>query len=101
MEVNVHKSRGKYDKRSHYRLEFIKKVQYKLFNHTFHSVFSQNLSAAGMCILLDAEVLPGTLMEIKFNLPSTLSKPISTSAKVMWQKGYLTGVKFLDTPKSS
>jgi hypothetical protein len=101
MEINVHKSRGKYDKRSHYRLEFIKEVQYKLLNHAFHSVFSQNLSEAGMCMLLDAEFLPGTLMEIKFNLPSTRSKPISTSAMVMWQKEYLTGVKFLNTPKGN
>ena len=93
MEINVYKARGIYNKRSHDRLDFIEKVQYKSLQNPFHSVFSQNISAKGMCLLLDNEVIPGTILELNFNIPGEKPKTVSTYSKVVWQRDFLTGVE--------
>jgi len=95
MEINVFKAKGEYNKRIHDRLDFIKKIRYKSLKDPYHSVFSQNISAKGMCLLLDNEVIPGTILEPNFDIPGKESKTIETYSKVVWQKGYLTGVEFI------
>jgi hypothetical protein len=95
MEVNVFKTRGIYNKRNYDRLDFIREVQYKVLRRPFTCVFSQNISAKGMCLLLDDEFNPGTVLELNFNIPGQKTKTISTYSKVVWQKDYLTGVEFI------
>jgi hypothetical protein len=95
MEINLFKSKGEYKKRNHDRLDFIEKVLYKSLKEPYQSVFSQNISAKGMCLLLDNEVIPGTILELNFDIPGQESKPISTYSKVVWQNDYLTGVEFI------
>jgi hypothetical protein len=95
MEINLFEAKSEYNKRIHDRLDFIEKVQYKSLQDSYHSVFSQNISANGMCLLLDNEVIPGTILELNFDIPGKDSKTISTYSKVVWQKDYLTGLKFI------
>jgi hypothetical protein len=99
MDIDVFKAKGKYNKRTHDRLDFIEKVHYKLLKQPFQSVFSQNISAMGMCLLLDEEVIPGTILELDFDIPGQESKTISTYSKVVWQRDYLTGVEFIGQNK--
>lgn len=100
MEINVFKAKGNYNKRNHDRLDFIEKVRYKSLQDPYHSVFSQNISAKGMCLLLDNEVIPGTILELNFNIPGQESKTIFTYSKVVWQRDFLTGVEFIGQNKN-
>ncbi len=95
MEINLLKAKGLYNKRNYDRLDFIGKVQYKLLRQPFRSVFSQNICAKGMCLLLDHEIIPGTILELNFDIPGQETKTISTYSKVVWQRDYLTGVEFI------
>lgn len=95
MAIDLSKTKGPSDKRNHERLDFIGKVQYKLLRRPFKSVFSQNISAKGMCLLLDNEVNPGTILELCFEIPGRDTKIISTYSQVVWQQNYLTGVEFI------
>lgn len=95
MEINLFQAKGEYKKRNHDRLDFIEKVRYKSLKEPYHSVFSQNICAKGMCLLMDNEVIPGTILELNFDIPGQESQTISTYSKVVWQKDYLTGVEFI------
>lgn len=95
MEINLFKVKGEYKERNHDRLDFFEKVLYKSLKEPYQSVFSQNISAKGMCLLLDNEVIPGTILELNFDIPGQESKPISTYSRVVWQNDYLTGVEFI------
>lgn len=95
MEIDIPKAKGESNKRNHDRLDFIGKVQYKILDQPFRSVFSQNISANGMCLLLDNEVIPGTILELNFDIPEQKTKTISTYSQVVWQQDYLTGVEFI------
>jgi len=59
---------------------------------------TQNISDGGVCLIVNRELSPGAVLELKFELPDKKSNPIETRVKVVWQKkietGYLTGVKF-------
>jgi hypothetical protein len=54
-----------------------------------------------MCLLLDNEFYPGMILSLNFELPGQSHKPIDTLAEVIWQDNYLTGVKFISSPKES
>ena len=95
MEINIFKAKGNYNKRNHDRLAFIEKVHYKVLEQPFQAVFSQNISALGMCLLMDKQFKPGTILELNFEIPESDSKMISTYSKVVWQRDYLTGVEFI------
>ena len=95
MEIDLFKVKGEYIERNHDRLDFIEKVQYKSLMEPYQSVFSQNISAKGMCLLLDNEVIPGTILELNFDIPGQETETISTYSKVVWQNDYLTGVEFI------
>ena len=95
MEINLYKVKGEYIERDHDRLDFIEKVHYKSLKEPYHSVFSLNISANGMCLLLDNEVIPGTILELNFDIPGQKTKTISTYSKVVWQNDFLTGVEFI------
>jgi len=59
---------------------------------------TQNISEGGLCLIVNRELSPGAVLELKFELPDKNSNPIETRVKVVWQEkietGYLTGVKF-------
>lgn len=59
---------------------------------------TQNISEGGLCLLVNKELSPGAILELKFELPEENSRAIETRVKVIWQDkmetGYLTGVKF-------
>ena len=59
---------------------------------------SRNFSQGGLCLLLDIELPPGTILELKYRMPHEESRQIKTAVEVIWQKktdkGYITGVKY-------
>ncbi len=89
------------ERRKYPRVEFIRKASYQLSKSSEFGVFTQDISQAGMCLLLDNEVYPGMILKLNFELPGQSSKPIDTLAEVIWQDNYLTGVKFISSPKES
>ncbi|MDH5202878.1 MAG: PilZ domain-containing protein, partial [Nitrospirota bacterium] len=59
---------------------------------------TRDISQGGLCLLLNNELPPGTILELKYRLPHEEARQIVTSVEVIWQKkidkGFLTGVKF-------
>jgi hypothetical protein len=92
------------EKRVHPRSEYVTSVSYRQVadgNSGFllnGKGLTQNISYAGMCLLLDQELSPGTILELSFEKTEKNLKPIVTRAKVVWLKksetGFLAGVKF-------
>ncbi len=83
------------DRRKYLRVKLIEKASYRFLRPDRHSIFTQNISEDGMCLLLDKEVSSGIILELKFRLPDKEPKLIKTYARVVWQNNFLTGVKFL------
>ncbi len=86
------------DRRRHSREKLVTYVSYKVLTPSEDRAESQNISEGGLCLTLNKKLSPGTLLELRFDLPSKEAKKVKTFAKVVWQKkaekGYLTGVKF-------
>jgi hypothetical protein len=92
------------EKRNYPRKIQVAKVSYKVMMGKKLEVGSraealtQNISEEGVCLMLNRKLLPGAILELKFDLPGKNSKPIETLVKVVWQKktekGFLTGLKF-------
>jgi hypothetical protein len=86
------------------RKSYVTNVSYRIFADKNAIIpikdeaFTQNISEGGLCLLVNKELSPGVVLELKFELPGKKSNPIETRVKVVWQqkieKGYLTGVKF-------
>ena len=92
------------ENRKHPRSSYITNVTYRQVTDG-NAVFplngkglTQNISYAGMCLLLNQEVSPGAILELTFEQMNKNAKPIVTHAKVVWLKkaenGFLAGVKF-------
>jgi len=98
MKEDFGKSRGKEIKRKHPREEIIIEVVYKVLSPLKDVGLTRNISYGGLCLLLDDEFRPGTILELKYRLPHEESRQIVTTVEVVWQKktekGFLTGVKF-------
>jgi hypothetical protein len=96
MEHNQSESSS--DRRGCHRKEVSTKVVYKVVIPTDGAATTANISEGGICLVLDKELPPGTVLEVKFELPGKEPVPIETLVKIVWQKktdkGYLTGVKF-------
>lgn len=86
------------ERRKHSREQLVTYVSYKVLTPSEERAESQNISEGGLCLTLNKELTPGTLLELRFDLPSKEAKKIKTFAEVIWQKkikkGFLTGVKF-------
>lgn len=58
----------------------------------------QDMSQGGMCLILNKEFPPGTVLEVKYELPKEENRSVEKFVRVVWvrkaEKGYLTGVKF-------
>jgi hypothetical protein len=104
MEKETYNNSYNAEKRMHPRSEYVANVSYRLVvddnatNPLNGKGLTQNISYAGMCLILNRELSPGAILELKFELPEKDAKPIVTRAKVVWLKkietGFLTGVKF-------
>jgi len=57
--------------------------------------FSQNLSENGCCLFLDREIPEGSLIEVTFERLGTNNHDVKIIGRVIWQKDFLSGIKFL------
>jgi c-di-GMP-binding flagellar brake protein YcgR len=98
MKRDFDNNQGGKEKRKYPREEIITDVSYKVLTPSEDKGLTQDISQGGLCLLLNNELPPGTIIEVKFRLPDEDSKLIETFVKVVWQKktdtGFLTGVKF-------
>ena len=85
-------------KREHHRTEMFFDVIYKVVSPIKGIGLSRNCSQGGLCLLLDNELPPGTILELKYRLPHEEHRLVETTVEVVWQertdKGYITGVKY-------
>ena len=83
--------------RKHHRTEIFVDVIYKVVSPIKGVGLSRNISHGGLCLLVDNELPPGTILQLKYRLPHEESRLIETTVEVIWQrkteKGYITGVK--------
>ena len=97
MKGDFDKNQGREIKRKHPREEIIIDVSYKVLSPLKDVGLTRNISYGGLCLLLDNELRPGTILELKYRLPHEEARQIVTSVEVVWQKktekGFLTGVK--------
>ncbi len=97
MTGNFDRNRRKEIKRKHQRDEIIIEVIYKVLSPLKNVGLTRNISHGGLCLLLDDELHPGTVLELKYRLPHEESRQIVDTVEVVWQKkterGFLTGVK--------
>ena len=98
MKGDFDKNKGKEIKRKHHREEIIIDVIYKVLSPLKGVGLTRDISQEGLCLLLNSELPPGTILELKYRLPHEEARQIMTSVEVIWQKktkkGFLTGVKF-------
>jgi c-di-GMP-binding flagellar brake protein YcgR len=84
--------------RKHHRTEIFVDVIYKVVSPIKGVGLSRNISHGGLCLLLENELPPGTVLQLKYRLPHEESRLIKTTVEVIWQrkteKGYITGVKY-------
>jgi len=83
------------EKRKDARVEFNSKVTYQSLGHPFKEVIAKNISAGGMCLLLDRKISLRTILELEFKLPGNSEELINTYAEVIWQSNSHTGIKFI------
>jgi hypothetical protein len=97
MKGDSEKKPGKEIDRKHPRDEIIIDVIYKVVSPLKDVGLMRNISSGGLCLLLNSELRPGTILELKYRLPHQESRQIVNTVEIVWQKktdkGYLTGVK--------
>jgi hypothetical protein len=85
-------------KRKHLRKEIITSVEYRILKPSGDLGTTQNISEGGLCLVLSNELSPGTILEVKFEIPGDTPRLVESFVEVVWQKmtdkGFLTGVKF-------
>ena len=90
---------GTEQKRKHERRAIVTSVSYKILSPSGDVGMTQNISDGGLCLLLNNDLSPGTILEVKFDIPEEAPKSVKSFVEVIWQnqtdKGYLTGVKFV------
>ena len=97
MKGDSDKNQEKEIKRKHPRDEIIIDVIYKVLSPLKSVGLTRNISHDGLCLLLNDELRPGTILELKYRLPHEENRQIVNTVEVVWQKktkkGFLTGVK--------
>jgi c-di-GMP-binding flagellar brake protein YcgR len=83
------------ERRKDARVELNTKVRYQVLGHPSQEVIAQNISAGGMCLLLDRKISPRMILELEFRLPGDSEEMINTYAEVVWQSNSHTGIKFI------
>jgi hypothetical protein len=99
MKDDFQNNSGGEQKRKHPRLGVQKKMRYRELVPLGEEGLIQDISEGGLCLLLNKEFSPGTILEIKYEVPADAPKPDDSIVKVIWQKktdkGMLTGVQFM------
>jgi hypothetical protein len=97
MKGDSDRNRDKEIERKQPRDDIIVDVIYKVLSPLKNVGLTRNISQDGLCLLLDEELRPGTILELKYRLPHEESRQIVNTVEVIWQKkkekGFLTGVK--------
>jgi hypothetical protein len=87
------------DKRIHPRRDVFTKMSFRELVPSGEEGLIQDISDGGLCLLLNKEFSPGSILEIKYELQGETPNPIEAIVRVIWQKkintGMLTGVKFI------
>lgn len=88
------------DFRGELRVDTVQKVKFKTNFSKKDSLvhgegFSQNLSENGCCLFLDQEIPMGSLIEVTFERLDKNNQNVRIIGKVIWQKDYLSGIKFI------
>ncbi len=104
MDKEPHNNSNYADQRMHPRTAYVTSVSYRELedddaaNAIKGEGVTQNISYAGICLILDREISQGAILELKFERTEKNFKPILARAQVVWQKktemGFLTGLKF-------
>lgn len=95
MQKNFSQEDKKTDQRKQTRVEEIQKVNYRILKPLKGEGFIQNLSEEGCCILLNEKLPLGSIIELEFEEMGNNSKPVKTLGKIVWQKNYIAGIKFI------
>jgi hypothetical protein len=86
------------EKRKHPRKEVYANMSYREFVPSGVAGIIQDMSDGGLCLILNKEFPPGTVLEVTYELPEEEGRSVEKLVKVVWQrktnKGVLTGVKF-------
>ena len=97
MNGDSEKNKEKEIDRKHPRDEIIIDIIYKVLSPLKDMGLTRNISKGGLCLLVNCELRPGTILELKYRLPHEESRQIVNTVEVVWQKktekGFLTGVK--------
>ncbi len=76
------------ERRKYMRLEASVKVKYTIIGKPGTiKVFSKDISAGGLCLLLDEQLAVDTPLQLEIKIPD-LKDPIHAIARVVWQKGF-------------
>ena len=76
------------ERRRFIRLEASVKVKYTVIGKPGTiKAFSKNISAGGLCLLLDVQLAVDTPLQLEIKIPD-LKNPIHAIARVVWQKGF-------------
>ena len=105
MEKRLYNKSHNEEKRMHPRSPYFMNISYRQVSEDNDKTtlngkgITQNISYAGMCLLLNKELPLGTILELKFDHTENDPNPIVTRVKIVWLKKtdseYLAGVKFL------
>ena len=87
------------ERRKYVRVDLCTQVKFEILPmHSPLKAESKNISAGGLCLLVDREIPPGTILHLKFYLPDEEKTYVESLGRVVWQKkeseGYLTGIEF-------
>ena len=93
--IERHPLRELKERRRNPRVEIETKARCRMPRRAFQEVVVQNISAGGMCLLLDSKVSPTKIIELEFKLPGSAEDLIRTYAQVIWQSNSHTGIKFI------
>jgi hypothetical protein len=96
MKIHPKKKQKREEMRKSPRIDAVKKVKFKVLAPLEGEGFTQDISERGLCIFLNKEVTPGSVLALKLENLGEGNKPINIIAKVIWQEDLLTGVTFLN-----
>jgi hypothetical protein len=86
------------EKRKYPREEIYAKMSYRELVPSGVAGIIQDMSEGGLCLILNKEFSPGTVLEVTYELPEEENRRVEKFVKVVWQRktetGFLTGVKF-------
>ncbi|MGD8538804.1 MAG: PilZ domain-containing protein [Candidatus Aminicenantes bacterium] len=86
------------EKRKYPRTEVYTNMSYRELVPSGVAGIIQDMSEGGLCLILNKEFPPGTVLEVTYELPEEENRRVEKFVRVVWQrktdKGILTGVKF-------